>query len=296
VWRSLVAAVAMTVASVGAAVPGANTAIHLDIETRTGTASSVLVFSSATLDCDGKASATGFLRDVAPAACAAARGHALARVMQRQRTARICVEDYRGPQLARVTGGFEGRRVKLVVSQADGCGAADWEELRPLLGDPERLGRMRARAGTATTTTTAPPVLYQVRRGDTLTGIARRFRTTVSQITNLNQLTNPDHLVEGQSLTIPPLGTLRLDVELLDGAKSGFRLTLRGGQPGEAVVFEIDAPDGSTYTGSPHVTSPEGVVTTTYNTVIGTGTYRVAAHGEQGTEAEISFHVAPGRG
>jgi LysM repeat protein len=296
VWRSLVAAVGMTIASVGAATPSASPTIHLQIEARTGTAASVLVFSSATLDCDGGSAASGFLRDAAPAACAAARRGAVERVMDRQRRPRICAEAYSGPQLARLTGTARGRRVNVMVSQADACGTADWQTLLPLLGDPERLGRVRARSKTGDTSTTAPPVVYQVQRGDTLTEIARHFHTTVSQITNVNQLTDPDELVEGQSLTIPPASLLGLDVALLDGTLSGFQLTLRGGQPGEPVVFEIDAPDGTTYTGSPHVTAPEGVVTTSYKTQIGSGTYRVVARGDQGTEAEISFHVDRGRG
>jgi LysM repeat protein len=183
-----------------------------------------------------------------------------------------------------------------MVSQADACAAADWRTLRPLLGDPERLGRIGARAKAGTTTTTAPAVVYHVQRGDTLTEIARHFHTTVGQITNVNQLTNPDQLVEGQSLTIPPASALRLDAKLLAAPESGFALTLRGGQPGEPVVFEITAPDGGTYTGSPHVTTPEGVVTSTYHTQIGSGPYKVAARGDGGTEAEITFHVDPGRG
>jgi LysM repeat protein len=297
VWRSLLAAVGMVVASVGAATPSTSGATHLDIETRTGTADSVLVFTSATLDCNGRSSsASGFLRDVAPAACAAARRGAVQQVMDRQRRPRICAEAYGGPQFARLTGSVQGRRVNVMVSQADGCGTADWQMLRPILGDPERLGRVRARAKTSAPSTTAPPVMYLVQRGDTLTEIARHFHTTVAEITKLNQLTDPDELVAGQNLSIPPASTLQVEVGLLGGGLSGFQLTLRGGQPGEPVVFEITAPDGSTYTGSPHVTTADGVVTTTYNTQIGSGTYRVVARGDQGSEAESAFHVDPGRG
>jgi nucleoid-associated protein YgaU len=294
VWRSLVAVVGMTVASIGAAAPAPSPEVHLEIEARTGTADSVLVFSSATLDCDDGSSASGFLRNAARTACAAAQRGAVTKVAERQRRPRICAEAYAGPQLARLTGTVGGRRVNLMVSQADGCGSADWQTLRPILGDPERLGRVRARPKRTAPPTTAPPVVYQVQRGDTLTEIARHFHTTVGQITEANQLTDPDNLAEGQRLTIPPVSSLGLQVALLDGSLSGFQLTLRGGQPGEPVVFEIGAPDGSTYTGSPHLTGADGVVTTTYDTEIASGTYRVVASGDGGTEAETSFHVDPG--
>jgi len=294
VWRSLVAVVGMAVASIGAAAAAPSPAIHLEIEARTGTANSVLVFSSATRDCDGGISASGFLRDAARTACAAARRGAVTRVTERQRRPRICAEGYAGPQLARLTGTVGGRRVNLMVTQADGCGTADWQTLRPILGDPERLGRVRAHPKPTAPTTTAPPVVYQVQRGDTLTEIARHFHTTVGQLTEANQLTDPDNLVEGQHLTIPPGSALGLHVALLDDSLTGFQLTLRGGQPGEPVVFEIDAPDGSTYTGSPHVTGADGVVTTTYDAQIASGTYRVVANGDGGTQAESSFHVDPG--
>ena len=219
----------------------------------------------------------------------------ITKVAERQRHPRICAEGYAGPQLARLTGTAGGRRVNLMVTQADGCGTADWQTLRPILGAPERLGRIPAHPKRAAPTTTAPPVVYQVQRGDTLTEIARHFHTTVAQITDVNQLADPDNLAEGQRLTIPPASSLRLEVALLDDSLTGFQLTLGGGQPGEPVVFEIGAPDGSTYTGPPHVTGADGVVTTTYDSEIAPGTYRVVARGDGGTEAETSFHVDPGR-
>jgi len=125
----------MSVVSIAAAAPSASPVVHLTIDARTGN-NSVLVSSNATLDCDGGSSASGFLRDVARSACAAARRGAVAKVAARQRHPRICAEGYAGPQLAHVTGTVGGRRVNVTVTQADGCGTADWQTLRPILGDP----------------------------------------------------------------------------------------------------------------------------------------------------------------
>jgi LysM repeat protein len=291
VWRAI-----LVVFGISLAAPGATGTAQLAIEARTGMATSVLVFSQATLRCDGAANATAFLRDAARPACSAVRRGAVERVAARQRHARICSEGYAGPQSARITGTVDGRRVQVLVSRSDGCGIADWEALRPLLGDPERRGRIPAPTKTTAPTTTEPPVVYQVQRGDTLTQIARHFRTTVGAIAARNQLTDPDRLTEGQSLVIPPASDIQLVATLFgprDGA--GFRLTLRGAQPSEPVTFEIDSPDGTTYTGKPHVASAEGEVATTYNTEIGSGVYTVIATGDQGSNATISFHVDPGR-
>ena len=136
-----------------------------------------------------------------------------------------------------------------------------------------------------------------MQRGETLTVIARRFGTTIGAITERNQLDDPDNLAEGQRLVIPEPSSVQLVATLLGaGNGSGFAFTLTGVQPGEPVVFAIDLPDGSTFTGSPHVASVDGEVATTYQTSIGPGVYRVVATGDEGTGAEIRFHVDPGRG
>lgn len=44
---------------------------------------------------------------------------------------------------------------------------------------------------------------YVVMRGDTLSGIALRYRTTVSALQNLNHIANPDLITEGATLLIP---------------------------------------------------------------------------------------------
>jgi LysM repeat protein len=279
------------------AVPSAAGNAQLTIEARTGSATSVLRVSVATLECDGGADGTGFLRKAARAACTATRDGAVAKVMAAQRRARVCTEEYGGPQTARITGTSNGKRVRVRIARSDGCGIADWEKLRSLLGDPERAGPITRPRPTTGPSTTAPPVTYQVQRGDTLTLIARRFDTTVGAITRRNQLADPDHLVEGQTLVIPDPSSVQLTVDLLGaGDTSGFEISLTGASAGEPVTFVVNLPDGSTHTGSPHVTSVDGDVTTTYDTSIGSGVYGVVATGDQGTRAEIRFHVDPGRG
>jgi LysM repeat protein len=279
------------------AVPSAAGKAQLTIEARTGSATSVLQISSATLACDGGADATGYLRNVAGAACAATRDGAVGKVVAAQRRARICTEEYGGPQTARITGTVNGKRVTVGVTRSDGCGIADWETLRALLGDPERRGRIPRPTRTTAPSTSAPPVVYQVQRGDTLTVIARRFHTTIGAITDRNQLEDPDNLAEGQTLEIPAPSSVQLNVTLMGaGSASGFELTLTGVQPGEPVTFAINLPDGSTHTGSPHVASEHGEVSTTYQTSIGSGVYGVVATADDGTGAELRFHVDPGRG
>ncbi len=52
-------------------------------------------------------------------------------------------------------------------------------------------------------TPTPEPQIYRVRSGDTLGSIASRYHTTVSDIMKLNDLTNPELIVIGQTLQIP---------------------------------------------------------------------------------------------
>jgi len=45
--------------------------------------------------------------------------------------------------------------------------------------------------------------IYRVRRGDTLSGIAQRFGTTVEALVEANDIENPDLVFPGQRLLIP---------------------------------------------------------------------------------------------
>jgi LysM repeat protein len=293
VWRSLFAALAAVAAISGvAASPAADPAARLTIDTSTGPVTAVLVPSEATLQCSGSARATGFLRNVGSRACALLRKGTVAKVAAAQRSPRLCSQEYGGPQMASIRGTIGGKRIDTTITRADGCGIDAWNRLRALLGDPERRGTIPRPTRATTTTTTAPPVTYQVQRGDTLTDIAQQFRTSVAAIVSTNKLADPDHLTEGMALVMPPPSAVRIDAKLVHGqTESGFRLTLVGAAPSELVTFVITRPDGSTYTGAPHVASGYGVVSSTYDATIAPGTYTVDATGSGGTNARTTFHL-----
>jgi LysM repeat protein len=147
----------------------------------------------------------------------------------------------------------------------------------------------------STTTTTPPPATYQVKRGDTLTAIARFFHVSTDVLALTNQLADGDQITEGQVLQIPPSPPVQLAI-MPANASAGtvFELNLTGAIAGEVVTFEIASPDGGTFTGSPHSASPEGVVTATYRSAGDTpGTYSVVATGDRGTSVQASFVVEP---
>lgn len=59
----------------------------------------------------------------------------------------------------------------------------------------------------ATLTACAPRTdwqVYVVTRNDNLTNIAKRFNTTVAELAQANCLANPNRLMRGQTLYVPP--------------------------------------------------------------------------------------------
>jgi LysM repeat protein len=150
-------------------------------------------------------------------------------------------------------------------------------------------------AAPTTTTTLRPKVDYQVKRGDSLTTIAFWFGVTTTAILHANRIENPDQLVEGQVLVIPPPPRLEL---LIEPGKirlgESVTLTLEGAHPSETVTFQIALPNG-TFTGPPHSASPEGTVTTSYQPLLEDppGTYTVTATGTRSTTARATFVVRP---
>jgi LysM repeat protein len=296
VWRVLLAVVIVAgAAGCGGSEPAASAATQLTIDKESGDAGSLRA-STATLACDGTASATGFLRGVAKNACALVSGGVLAQVAADRRSRRVCSQIYGGPQHAHITGTAADQRVDLTVTRTDGCGTADWQTLERLLGDPQQPGRPipTGASSVSSTSTTVPPISYLVKPGDTLTAIAKQFAVPSASIVTLNQLADPDHLVAGQTLLIPPVPPVQLVVTPAD-APSGtsFELKLTGAQPSETVTFEIDSPNAK-FTGPPHTASADGVVTTTYQSSGSDtpGDYTVVAKGNQGTTTQAGFRVS----
>jgi len=148
---------------------------------------------------------------------------------------------------------------------------------------------------TSTTTTTPPaPISYQVKRGDTLTSLARFFGLSLPELASVNHLSPDAQLSVGQTIEIPPRPPVQLQITPPEAAQGApFTLVLTGAHPGETVTFEIDAPGGGKFTGPPHTTAVDGSLTTMYQTAVADnpGTYTVVATGNQGTSFRATFRL-----
>lgn len=58
------------------------------------------------------------------------------------------------------------------------------------------------------TTTTTRPLEYVIQQGDTLNSIAVKFGVTRQALIDLNGITNPDKILAGESLKIPPTAVI----------------------------------------------------------------------------------------
>lgn len=67
-------------------------------------------------------------------------------------------------------------------------------------GKPDTTTQPGTDSGTVTTPTTST---YTVKAGDTLSGIATKYKTTVAKLVSLNGLKDPDKLSVGQKLKVP---------------------------------------------------------------------------------------------
>jgi LysM repeat protein len=165
-------------------------------------------------------------------------------------------------------------------------------------GDSAKETRSKASPTTTTaapapTTTTTPPVTYQVKRGDNMTRIAKFFGVSSAAIVAANQLGGADRLTEGQILRIPPSPPAGLNVAPPDGiAGNVFTFTVNNAKAGEAITFQVVAPGGSTFNGSPHTATEEGLVTASYRSDgDAAGKYDVVATGDRGTTLRATFRL-----
>ncbi|MCS6843630.1 MAG: LysM peptidoglycan-binding domain-containing protein [Caldilineales bacterium] len=73
----------------------------------------------------------------------------------------------------------------------------------PAAAPAAAVSQPTASAPATASAATAAPGTYRVQRGDTLSGIAARFNTTVDALARLNGITNPNHIYAGQLLRLP---------------------------------------------------------------------------------------------
>jgi len=178
------------------------------------------------------------------------------------------------------------------VAVLAGCGAASTETGRSAQAE-NAAANAPATTAAAPTTTTTPSISYQVKRGDTLTAIARFFGVSSAAIDAANQLGGGDRLTEGQVLQIPPSPPAGLSVTPPDGiAGMVFTFTVTGAKVGEAVTFQVVAPGGGTFSGSPHTAAQDGSVSASYRTDgDAAGKYDVVATGDRGTSLRSSYRL-----
>jgi LysM repeat protein len=143
------------------------------------------------------------------------------------------------------------------------------------------------------TTTTLGVTHYTVQAGDVLVAIAERLGVPADVIIDANDLTNPDALVAGQVLKIPPPRVPVLVVRpatIQVGGSVTIRLT--GAQRIEQVTFEIDSP-AKQFIGPSHSATRGGKVITSYSLAPDDvpGTYTVIARGDQNTVVQTTFVV-----
>jgi LysM repeat protein len=161
-----------------------------------------------------------------------------------------------------------------------------------------RADRAKPAGTTPTATTVAPSSApastpYQVKRGDTLTSVARFFGMSTQTLAAANQFDSEARLTEGQVLQIPPPPPAAVTVSPPDGISGNtFTFTVTGAKVGETVTFQIQGPGGKIYNGSPHKASNDGVVTASYiSTGDDPGTYAVVAAGDRGTSLRAEYRL-----
>lgn len=132
---------------------------------------------------------------------------------------------------------------------------------------------------------------YTVRRGDTLTSIARRYNVTVSSIAAANRLSNPNRIYAGQRLFIPgksaynPGAAALLLSPTRGSSGTQVQVTARGFPPNATITVGI-GPEYSEFTQVARGTTDAS----------GTFTTRVRIQGQAGTTWIVGAHTAAGGG
>ena len=135
-----------------------------------------------------------------------------------------------------------------------------------------------------------------VKKGDTLTTLARFFGLSIDALASANHLSTTATLNVGDTLLVPPRPPVQFSVSPADGpAGTQFTFTLAGAQPNETIIFQIDAPGGDKFTGPPHTAAPTGSVTAMYQSSSSdaAGTYTIIAGGNAGTSAQATLRIDP---
>ena len=84
-------------------------------------------------------------------------------------------------------------------------------------------------------------------------------------------------------------GSNQLQIQPLIGETIVLHVT--GFQAGEKVTFTITKPDGTSFTGPPHIVGQDGTVEARYGGSMA-GTYMVLARGDRGDQAQAQFVVS----
>jgi LysM repeat protein len=80
---------------------------------------------------------------------------------------------------------------------------------------------------------------YVIQRGDTLAKIATRFGVTVKQLTDLNDIKNPNMIVVGQKLRIPGTGSAPAATSAPSGAPKTYTVQAGDNLAGIAAKFGV---------------------------------------------------------
>lgn len=95
--------------------------------------------------------------------------------------------------------------VMLVLTLAAvGCGNDDGDAQEPAATPTQTAPETPAEEPSPTPEPEAEPETYVVQSGDTLSSIAERFDTTIEAIVEANDLDDPDLILVGDELVIPP--------------------------------------------------------------------------------------------